>query len=59
MTLVDETTDLSGKESHRRVGVDTVVKSGSLGGTMVSTMVWNSRDVSSIRTLGAILSSHP
>ena len=28
-------TDLSGKEPHRQVGVDTVATSGSLGGVMV------------------------
>ena len=40
--------------SKLQVGVGIVVTSGSLGGVMVSTLVWNTRDVASILILGTI-----
>ena len=39
--------DLSSKDPHRQVGVDRMVAGGSQGGVMVSTLVWNARDVGS------------
>ena len=45
-------TDLSGKEPHREVGVDTVVNAGLLGGVMVNTLSQNARDMGS--TLGTL-----
>ena len=47
-------TDLSGKESHRHLGVGAVVTSGSLGGEMVSTLVRTERDVGLIPAPGTI-----
>ena len=47
-------TDLSGKDPHRQVAMDRVVKSGSLHGVMVNTLAWNVIDVGSIPILGAI-----
>ena len=47
-------TDLSGKELHRQIAVCRVVTSGNLGGLMVTKLIQNARDVSSIITLGAI-----
>ena len=44
-------TDISDKELHRQVGVGRVVTSGSLGGVMVCTLVWNARDVGSTPAL--------
>ena len=32
-------TNLSGKESHREVGVDSLIALGSLGSVMVSTLI--------------------
>ena len=49
-------TDLSGKEPHRQVGVGSTVTSRSLGGKLVSTLARNVRDVGSIPVLSAIFS---
>ena len=46
--------DLSGKELHRQAGMGRVVISGSLGGVIVKTLIWNTRYVGSIPTLGVI-----
>ena len=45
-------TDLSGKEPHSQVGVSMVIRSGSVCGVMVSTMVQKARDVGYISVLG-------
>ena len=60
MSVVDST-DLSGKELRRQVGLVMVVTAGSLYGEMVSTLPWNARDVGSIPALDTIFlfSSHP
>ena len=47
-------TDFSSKESHRQVGVDIVVISGSPCGVMVITLAQNAKDMGSIPTLGTI-----
>ena len=41
-------------EPHREVGMDSMIKSGSLGGIMVSTLTQNARGVGSISTLGPV-----
>ena len=40
MVSVVVCTDLSGKESHRQVGVGRVIASGSLGGIMIRVIVY-------------------
>ena len=54
-------TDLWGNEQHRQVGVGVMMTSGGLGGVMVSTLAWSTRDVGSILALGKYFqfSSHP
>ena len=47
---------VSGKEPYRQVGVGKVIRSGSLGGVMVSTLARNARDMGLIASLGAIFS---
>ena len=47
-------THLSGKELETGRRVSSVVTSGRLGCVMVITLAWNTRDVGSIPTLGAI-----
>ena len=46
-TTVIVCTDLSGKESHRQVGMGRVITSRSLGSVMVRTLSRNARDVGS------------
>ena len=48
-------TDLSGKEPHSQVAIDRMMISGSRSGVMVSTLVWNARDVGFNPALGTIL----
>ena len=45
---------LLGKELHRQVDMGSVVKLGSLGAEIVSTLTWNARDVGLIPNLGAV-----
>ena len=47
-------TDLSVKAAHRKVGMDSMVTSGILGGVMVSTLSQIARDVGSISALGTL-----
>ena len=59
LTILGETnvvvcTDLSGKEPHRQVGMDSMVTWEGLGGEIISTLAQNARDVGSIPTLGII-----
>ena len=42
------------KELHGEGGLDRVVTSGSLGGVMISTLGWNTRDMGSIPALGTV-----
>ena len=46
-------TDHSGKKPQKQVSTGRM-RSGNLGGEMVSTLVWNARDVGSILILCAI-----
>ena len=53
-TRVVVCTHLSGKDPHRQVAVGKVVRSGSLGGVMISALAWNAREVGSIPALSTI-----
>ena len=46
--------DLSGKELHSQVDIDTVVTSRSLGGVAVSTLTQNAKDVGSNPAVGTV-----
>ena len=53
---VEVCTDLSGKGSHRKVGMGIVVTSGSLCCLMLITLAWKARDVGLVLALGTIFS---
>ena len=47
-------TDFRSNELHKQMGMDRVMTSGSLGGTIVSTLTWNTIGVGTIPALGTI-----
>ena len=53
MTRAVVYTNSSGMEPYIATGVDCVIASENLGGVLVSTPIWNAKDVGLIPTLGA------